>query len=486
MKTMKRTIAAAFTVAIGLTLAGCRTDKAILNDYEVSLVSGNYGSTLAEVKDKADAGGGSEQMWRLLAGSACYLSDDKVGALEQFDKAERVFQRNDAKSVFEQGGEGAMAMMTNDRAFDYDGGGLDRVFTCVYRGIDFMSSGRVNDARVELNRANQYQSNWLNDRRRDIEAAEKKMAADAAAYEREHNSSSVDRNASVSRAMSDASFCSRIQARTGFDPVKSGNLATLSRADYLNAYASHLTGVFRWIAGDTDRGELKEAAAVSAGNAVAARDGAERAAGVRPRNQVWIYVEDGLCPCREEWRLDLPIIFIPYAGRYVQYAGMALPYLRTRAAAANAWQVTAGGAAASLATLADVDRLVKVEYDVYMRGALPREITRTVVRVGAQIALGVVADGIRDDNTRMALQLAQLGVAAWSVSTTAADLRSWTALPKRVLMCRVDRPADGKVRLLGDGHPQVEVTLPEGNSLVFVRKTSAAVSPVVKTMTLPN
>ena len=85
----------------------------------------------------------------------------EVDAIAHFDRAERVLQRNDQMSVFAQGGEGALAMMTNDRAFSYDGGGLDRIFTCVYRGIDFLCTGNRDNARVEFNRAAQYQRNWL-------------------------------------------------------------------------------------------------------------------------------------------------------------------------------------------------------------------------------------------------------------------------------------------------------------------------------------
>ena len=68
-----------------------------------------------------------------------------------------------------------------------------------------------------------------------------------------------------------------------------------------------------------------------------------------------------------------------------------------------------------------------------------------------------------------------------------ADLRSWTGLPKRVLAVRVDRPADGRVILAGSGGaPVAEIQVPEGNSLVFVRKTSSAAAAVVKTVTFPN
>ena len=99
-------------------------------------------------------------------------------------------------------------------------------------------------------------------------------------------------------------------------------------------------------------------------------------------NQVWVYVEDGLCPVREEWRLDLPTVLIPYLNRYILYAGMALPYLRYRNEACASYSVAAGGQVMPLVELQDVDALLKTEFDVYFRGALTREITRTVVKAG--------------------------------------------------------------------------------------------------------
>ena len=114
-----------------------------------------------------------------------------------------------------------------------------------------------------------------------------------------------------------------------------------------------------------------------------------------------------------------------------------------------------------------------------------REIIRAVARVGVQIALGAVRDSISDDNTRLALKLVQLGTAAYSYSATDADVRSWTALPKKVYMLDLPRPSDGVVTV-NCGVEQVKLNVPQGNTMVFVRKTSSAASSVVKMFTLPN
>ena len=471
--------------------AGCRTTKEVLDDYEVALSTGDYAKPVQETSELAAAKDGSQLLWQLLAGGALYMADDKARALSMFDAAEDTMHGNDVTSVFAKGGEGALAMMTNDRAFAYDGGGQDRVFTCLYKAIDFMSSGRHDAARTEWNRAGQHQENWLWERRKDIAAAAEKMKTDADAYVQQNNAPQEgDRDAQVGSVLGDAAFRSQVQAQCRFDPATSGNLDALAPRDYMNAYAEHVTGVFRWLNGDGARNYLKDVAALVAGNPVVARDFAEADRGVRPSNQVWIYVEDGLCPCREEWRLDLPLGLLPFVRRYVIYAGMALPYLRERAHGAINWSVAAGGQNVPMSQLASVDALLKTEYDVYMRGALTREITRTIVKVGVQVALGVAADAAerrqhkkgKSGGDYLALKLAQVGVATWAATTTAADLRSWTALPKTVKVARVDRPADGRLEVVADGQ-RIQLAVPPGNTMVFLRKPGPSAYPVVKMAT---
>ena len=462
-----------------LVLAGCRTTKDVLNDYEANISYGKYDAQMSELTELSEKADGSQQMWRLMTASSLYLADRREEAVRQFDLAEDVFRRNDQTSVFAKGTQGTLAMLGNDKSFDYDGGGLDRVFTCVYRAIDFMTLGNRDNARVEFNRALQYQSNWLFDRKRDIAAAEDKMRSDVSAYQRQQKTKAQDHSATVNGALANASFAASIRQNTGYDPATSGNVDQLPQAAYCNAYATHLAGVFRWLNGDGGRDELKLAAALKPSSQILARDFAECDKGVRPQNQVWIWVEDGLCPVREEWRLDLPLVLMPFVGRYLPYAGMALPVLRMRNNAANSWTASVGGIVAPFLEVEDVDRLVRTEYDVYMSGALPREITRAVVKAGVQVALGVTADNVDDSNTRMALKLSQYAAAAWAASTVGADIRSWTALPKRVLALRLDRPKDGRMQLQSDAQP-ILLNLPEGNSLVFVRRTSSSASAVVK------
>jgi hypothetical protein len=135
--------------------------------------------------------------------------------------------------------------------------------------------------------------------------------------------------------------------------------------------------------------------------------------------------------------------------------------------------------------LASVEALAKIEYDVYMRGAIRREITRTIVDVGIQAVLGIAAEHASDNNTRYALIASQYAVAAYSALRRGADTRSWPSLPKRVFVARVKRPADGRVSISADGRLVAEVVVPEGSSMVFVRKPAQTAAASVRVVTFP-
>lgn len=468
--------------ALGLlsALVGCRTTEEVLRDYNAEFPSGIYERGAAETAELAEGGGGDELLWHLMAGAAFRLAGDGTAAFRQLEAADRCFGANDSKGVFSRGASSSWAMMVNDTVFPYDGGGVDRVFACLYKAIDFLDAGNAADARVDLNRAGQYQRNWLFDRKKEIAAAQKRFDADAQRY---MNSQRVSyRGAGQTQAgtiLRDADMRRKFVKACGFDPGADGDIAVIASSKaYINPYAMHVEGVFRWLAGDSDRGELRDASSYLPRSSMARRDAAERRAGKAPRGQVWVYIEDGMCPVRGEWRCDLPLWYIPGAREYLPYVAMAFPTLVSRAAASDYWRVE--GVAPEL--VCDVDALVKTEYDLYMKGAVTREITRTIIRAGMEIALGVLAEQHRKQDDYWSYKLAQVGVAVWAAACTKADTRSWPSLPKRVFAARIDRPASGRLTIRAAAET-ISVDLPPGNSLVFLRKPGPFAKTTVKKYT---
>lgn len=473
-------------VAAGLlaVVAGCRTVDDVITDYRANVAYGNYAEAAREPAELGAENGGDKLMWKLLSATAYDLAGETRLALTDFDAAEDIMIENGKSSVFARGVDTANAMLLNDKYFPYDGGGQDRIFTCMYKAIAYATAGDKTAARTEFNRAAQHQENWLWERRKNLADAEARLQSEAAAYSKEKGGTdnSGQSKVAVQNAVKDGSFRQTVKEAFGIDIFSSSTLDDLKPADYQNPYLSHVLGVYRWLGGDGDgRNYFKDTCALRPANSFAKADLAACGAGQKPQGQIWVYAEDGLCPRREKWRIDLPLVLIPFAGRYVKYAGLALPRLLEMPAAAQSWN--AGGLA--MEELASVDALVKIEYDVYMRGAIRREITRTVVDAGIQAALGIAADNTGDASTRYALIASQYAVAAYSMARRGADTRAWASLPKRVFLARVARPADGVLKITADGKNVAEVKVPEGNAMVFVRKPGSAAAASVKVVSFP-
>ena len=348
-------------IFVAFAIAGCRTVNDVIVDYRSNISGGNYAAAAKEPAELAAEDGSDRLMWRLMAASAYDLAGDTDKALDNFDVAEDIMIANDNTSVFSQAANTTYAMMLNDRFFPYDGGGQDRIFTCRYKAIGYGSRNDFDAARTELNRAAQHQENWLWERRKDLAAADDRLDKESAEYAKEKGNGARDEgqsNIAVQNAMKDGSFGNTIKEYFMFDIFSSGVLDNLKPADYQNPYATHVCGIFRWLNGDGDgRGYLRDAMSLRPRNTFVTRDFSSCDKGWKPKNQVWVYVEDGLCPEREQQRIDLPLLLIPYAGRYVKYAGLCLPRLIERPAAASSW--SANGK--QLETLASVDALCKIE-----------------------------------------------------------------------------------------------------------------------------
>ena len=368
-------------------LSGCRSTGEIMADYESDILYGRFAAAAVEPAGLADKGGKDALCWQLHAAAAERLAGEDKEAVRRFDLAENQFIDFEGRNKV---GDTAVSMMTGDYALPYAGEGQDRVFTCLYKAIDFGAAGNTAAVRTELNRALLHQQNWRDQRSAEIAAANERMHKDAGRYAKDNGvspQSDAKTSDSVSRAFADASFSAAIRRNADFDTAGGGCIERLSNDDFTNAYLLKVNDTFRRYAGDS---------------------------GPKPRDRVAIFVEDGMCPKRAEWRIDLPLILLPFVDRYVQYAGMALPKLVYRNAAVTAYSACGGGSVYPMAEIQDVDRLVKTEFDVYFRGALTREIIRALARVGVQVALGAVRDGISDENTQLALTLVQLGTAAYS------------------------------------------------------------------------
>lgn len=478
---MKRiySLAALFASLMFVLTACGPTVAEVMAMYDQDMADGTFSRSVPHmvefIEDDEEAEGEDHLLWRLLLAGAYAYQGKTDEAIKEFDFAEDRFLRNDREFSFMAATSG---FLINERYFEFNGFGQDRIFTNLYKALNYAARNEKDKARTEFNRMMEHQENWLFIRRNEIsKAAEKEEAAMGDAEDQEK---AREAQANTSKILSNPSFFSLIQQHCKFDMRKSGNLDSLRPQDYQNAYITHICGIFRWLNGDGATNYLRDAAKLNPKNPILAADAKDATNGVAPKNTVWIYVEDGLCPSRREVRLDLPIALIPVAGNYVKYAGMALPALEPRPCAFRSYSIESANGVAPMTDLESIDRLMKTEYDVHMHGLIKREITRCLLKVAPQVAAGIAAQHAPNNYAQMAGQAVQLAAAAWARASTVADLRVWRYLPKRVLVQKVARPADGKIFITADRATKYELNVPEGNSIVWVRKPMTSTPPSIQ------
>ncbi len=172
----------------------------------------------------------------------------------------------------------------------------------------------------------------------------------------------------------------------------------------------------------------------------------------------WIFVLDGLVAYRKELKL----------------AVAAVPYMVQRDIALTQPLVAADGVTQPMVVMSDVDRMVMTDF----KQKLPMIIVQEILSTALKTATTVVAQ--KQFGTAGLL----LGV-AYQAGSTAADLRSWHTMPKRILSVRVPTPADGVITVR-DGDVVIATTTVEigSSGIVFVNVPARGAPPSVKAAVL--
>ncbi len=442
-------------------MTGCMSLKEQVQQQEKLVSAGDYASAYENASaaaGKAGPSGADINYWNAEAGTLALWCKDLPGAVNYLDEADNGFNHEARRLIGAGAAAQAAAIATNDCVLNYAPEGLDRVFVNLYKALAYGGSNDPRAMRVELNRVRQRQNEWFYLCTKDIAKQESQLSS-MSATERTIAQKTLKGAEKVSVAMLEKEAASAVSSE---QPAAVRFFARLQ--GFGNAYASHVTGVTRWCAGDASRNDLAQAAALAPSNRFVAED-ASRAGSSSPKNRVWVYVEDGLAPRRHEKSMILPYPSIAGRANAISTITFSVPRLEERAAAASGYTVNG----TRLEVLADIDALAKDQFNRAWTGILVRQIARTVSRVIAQEATQAA---LRKQDPAVSF-VAGLALAAYDISMNAADLRCADLLPKKVWMGALERPANGKLTVTPQGQKAITVTLKSsGNALLWVRKPS--------------
>lgn len=481
-------------LACAVAVSGCRTaDLELMTQYADGVASGRTADVCATVTERAGEVSQAQLMWTLDAASAQSFAGDIHASNALFDFAEYILGDNDRTGVAYRGANQSVSFFSDDFALDYDCGGTERMFCNIYKAQNYAALGKSAAANTELNRALKRQDLWLDVCSKRIAQEQAKIKADVAGYANQENQAFSGHFADV---WASAELRNNLYATYGYDPKNGGHPTFLAERSFMNPYLCHLAGVLKRITMSTGGAlPLKDAARLLPRHPVVTNDFAEAEVGKWPQNQVWIYVEDGMCARPEAVKIPFPNV-IPLQTLYAPDAAFYLPRLTPQPSSGVAYSVADG----EFVPLLDVDAALSTDFRVRLNGIVAREVAKRVAMVGSEIATGMLRDGAlsvaaykRTEDKKKDAQTAtivawisalfNLGMKAWDAATQTVDVRCWSALPQRVLVARVARPAVGKV-VVGAGSETLTVPVDEGNAIVWIRKPSQTAPATVRTFSV--
>ena len=412
-------------------LAGCQQElRQDIASIDTAFAAGNYQSARWIAEDAVRRNKDDQQdrlVWWLSAARASQAAGDVPASVAWYARAyEDVRPYLDSKAEATVS-EAVVTTAVNQTMRIYRATPPERIMMCTLQGANYLWLGDVANARIELNRAADFQQDAVARYQKEVNAAQEQANAD---WQREGWDASIATGAVES-----------VRAAWGADP------ATLGAASFANPFTNYLRAAML-IAAGADSGDLQNARADLRGVqemmpalSSAARD-IELIDGKGDRAVTWIFCLTGLAPEYREFRLDIPI---PVGD--VNYVSAAFPILQRRADFVQEFQVM-GEAGGRSELLADLDAMVEVDFN----GRLPAIVTQEIVSSATKAAATWAASQAAYSADTTAGILVQIAGIAYQAGSTAADLRAWTTMPKQVALLRVPTPASGRILLRrGDG-----------------------------------
>jgi hypothetical protein len=328
----------------------------------------------------------------------------------------------------------------------------ERVMLCALQGANALCAGDLARARVELNRAADFQQDAAARFAKEINAAQDQANA---AWAKEGWASGVAGDALG-------------KVRTAQERPQAPALGVGS---FANPFASYLRAAFL-LSTSLDPGDRQNARADLRGVqemvpdlAPAADDIALVDAGGGLPAVTWVFFLTGLAPDYREFRLDIPI---PVGN--VNYVSGAFPVLRKRGDFVDGLALAGEGGARGV-PIADLDVIVEAEFDA----RLPLIVTQEIISSAGKAAATWASSQAAYQQSGTAGAIVQIMGIVYQAASTAADLRCWSTMPKQVHLLRVPTPADGRLALVRpDGAPLASVEVDAGApNVVLVTLPSA-------------
>jgi len=448
-----------FALLAGLCLTGCNptmTDMGTFNKY-FEPGEFNQAAKFAESKiNKINKPSGNDLLWTLQLAASERDEKKYSRSIKYFDEAEEMMNHFASNSdVLDTAG----AIAVNENIVPYKGQQYDGIMVNTYKALDYLAEKKPEQARVEFNRALDRQTRAKEHFNEEIRKLEAKL------------DKQKERTGSDARAMADDPKTTEL-----INSQYPGLNEFAPYPDFVNPFTTYLAGIYFLLIGENGRAAdlLKETAGMVPDNEYVKNDLAladDAASGkAKVQNQCWVIFENGLGPVKGEFRIDLPIVLV---SSRIYYAGIALPRLTSRSIAYPDLDIRTDNGECRTKEVADMERVIKTEFKKEFKGILFRAIASAVGKAVAQASVR--------DNDRYGIMTAV--IAAYSIATTAADVRIWSALPKDFQVARCAIPDNRTLQVFAGGYTAFDVHIPTcTNAVVYIKIINAGAAPVCEVL----
>lgn len=483
------------TALLGTTACSSLTDahtakQEMMNHY----LAGNYGQVRNVLDDRlrpstwynsSTVGTGDEVMWRLEAGTMCFLLGADEEGIRHFEAAEERIEDFDSRATVnlrEAGAETAV-LVTNLNALPYRGCCRDRILLPVFKAFAYLGKKDEEGFRVELFRLRENQEKVLEDYRKFFEEEERALKK------------AKRSNREAARGIRADKIFSRPDNKQTREALKeTGTVSRRGYGNFMNPFAIFLSGYGYLRDGDfqnaiVDFKRLRRAvpesllakqlhafSLIRAGRSVPddLKDVVLPSFSLDKGTALVVFA-NGRSASLRQVSLYLPVIFPGYAS----VAAVAWPVCEYYSAPYSGMTVRAGGKEYGSEILADLDGIMAQEYEERLPGLIARTVLSTAVKEFGSYAA-----------TRAAAKADQWAGVAVGVTTTlykmavnTADTRSWEILPHdfRVALCPL--PEDRTLVITPEGgSAPIEARIPSDaeSAIVYINAPSRQSTPLCR------
>ncbi len=492
-------------VAIGL-LSGCSTYTTQSSDFRTAWKAGQLAEASAEVDKKAEknANNQSTVVWSLEQGAVyraralenlppvaptnttamalgpagaapgdAYDVEMTKKSIESFNwAADRIISYDEqakAKVASEAG-----AILTNQANTSYRGRASDRIMLETYQALNYLKLGEPDNARVALNKVLQHQRDAVDANAKRIEEAQAKAAEakEGKVADEQGKTASYD----AEKAMQDEGVANALKEidtdlETDVRPYEV----------YVNPFAVFVDGLFFMTRGEDAsdmehaRKSMERVAAMAPESSFIKEDLALAeglAYGKKPDGLTYVIFETGSAPYLDQIQIPIPLFLVTDK---VQYTQCALPILKRVPDFVPAASIAIEGQTLDTQLLCSMDSVIAREF----KNEWVAVLTKSIISAGVKGLIQYEVNRQLKDQGGTAQLIGMLATSIYTATTTIADTRSWTTLPKQFQYARFQTPKDRTITIAAGSAPQTIVIEPGKVNLVYVKSIAPGLPALI-------